>query len=278
MCISHCLTDGFTATEVVNSWAEIARGLPISVLPSLDKSSLLPRNPPKVEFPHPEFTNIENKSSSSNSNDFSKENMVCRVFHFNCESIKKLKSKAMEDAVISKCSTFECLTAFIWIARSKALNMVADQETKLMVPVNVREKMDPPLPKGHLGNGIAVACTISKAKDLNNESFSTTVGLVQDAIKMVTDASVRSSIDYHDLHRSVHSFGHTILATTWSRIPFGTTDFGWGDAIFMAPVALPIDEMVIFFPGNGKEHYGDMIVYIALPESTMKTFQNLVMM
>ncbi|CAL1392998.1 unnamed protein product [Linum trigynum] len=277
-CISHCMGDGFTVMEMVNSWAEIARGLSISVLPSLDKSSLLPRNPPKVEFPHPEFTKIENRSSST-SNDISKEKMVYRVFHFNRESIKELKSKAMEDGVLSKCSTFECLTAFIWIARSKALNMVdSDQETKLMVPVNVREKMDPPLPKGYLGNGIVVACTISKAKDLNNEPFSTTVGLVQDAIKMVTNANVRSLIDCHELHRSVQSFAHTMLVTTWSRIPFCTTDFGWGDAIFMAPITLPVDEMVIFFPNNGKEHYGDMVVYVALPESTMETFQNLVMM
>ncbi|CAI0459393.1 unnamed protein product [Linum tenue] len=276
-CISHCIGDGFTAMEVVNSWAEIARGLSISMLPNLDKSSLLPRNPPRVEFHHPEFTKIENRSSSA-FNDFSKENMVHRVFHFNREFIKELKSKAMEDGVLSKCSTFECLTTFIWIARSKALNMVGDQESKLMVPVNVREKMDPPLPKGYLGNGIAVACTISKARDLNNEPFSTTVGLVQDAIKMVTNASVRSSIDCHELHGNVHSFAHTMLATTWSRIPFCTTDFGWGDAIFMAPVALPVDEMVIFFQDNGKEHYGDMVVYVALPESTMETFQNLVMM
>ncbi|CAL1408015.1 unnamed protein product [Linum trigynum] len=275
MCICHCLVDGFTATEVVNSWAEIARGLSISVLPCMDKSGLLPRNPLKVEFPHPEFTEIENRTSTVD--DFSKENMVRRVFHFNRRSLNELKSKAMEGGVLSKCSTFECLTTFIWRARTKALNMFGDQETKLIIPVNVREKMNPPLPKGYLGNGIAGACTIREARDLNDEySFATTVKLVQDSIKMIGNASVRSWIDCYETRRSFHPLAHTMIATTWSRIPFCTTDFGWGDAILMAPMALPYDEMVIFFQDNGKERYGDMCVYVALPESAMVIFQDLV--
>ncbi|CAI0628452.1 unnamed protein product, partial [Linum tenue] len=278
ICISHCLVDGFTATEVVNSWAEIARGLSISTLPCLDKRTLLPRNPPKVEFAHPEFIEMENRSPSSDQ--FSKENIVHKVFRFDRETIKELKSRAMEDdgrGALSKCSTFECLTALVWKARSKALNMVGDQETKLIVPVNVRNKMDPPLPKGYFGNGIASACTTSKVRDLHNKPFSTTVELVHDSIKMITDARVRSWIDFYELHRTIHPLAHTMIATTWSRIPFCTTDFGWGDAILMAPVALPCDEMVIFMSDYERDQSGDIRIFVGLPESAMKNFQNLMM-
>ncbi|KAB2023174.1 hypothetical protein ES319_D07G263900v1 [Gossypium barbadense] len=44
------------------------------------------------------------------------------------------RENAMEDGVLEKCTTFEALSAFMWRARSKALNMLSDQAKPSLSP------------------------------------------------------------------------------------------------------------------------------------------------
>ncbi|CAI0474939.1 unnamed protein product [Linum tenue] len=279
LCVSHCLADGVTVTELVNSWSELARGMPsISILPSFDKTTVQPRDPPKVDFPHPEFMEIEAKTSISHEHSSRKESMVYKIFPLSNKKIENLKATTMED--VTSCTTFECLTSFVWRARTRALDFAPDQEAKLMVAVDVREKLDPPLPRGYVGNGIGVACVTCTARKLLSDPFAEVVMLVHDSITMVADDYVRSAIDYYEVHRTRQSLGYTMIATKWSRISFLATDFGWGNAVLMAPVAIR-DEMVIFLPNNGGKEVGDnnnsgISVFVGLPESAMKIFEGLI--
>ncbi|KAF2311528.1 hypothetical protein GH714_024583 [Hevea brasiliensis] len=109
LCMNHCMFDGIGAMEFVNSWGETARGLPLKVPPFLDRSILKARNPPKIEFPHHEFAEIEDVSNTSK---LYEEEMLFRSFCFDPEKLERLKRKAMEDGVLAKCTTFEALSAF----------------------------------------------------------------------------------------------------------------------------------------------------------------------
>ncbi|KAL3571306.1 hypothetical protein D5086_028555 [Populus alba] len=59
LCANHCMFDGIGAMEFVNSWGATARGLALDAPPFLDRSILKARVPPKIEFPHHEFDDIE---------------------------------------------------------------------------------------------------------------------------------------------------------------------------------------------------------------------------
>ena len=72
--------DGISAMEFVNSWGEVARGLPLSITPFLDRSILMARNPPKIEYLHQEFAEIQDKSTNNNSYD---DDMIYNSFCFN---------------------------------------------------------------------------------------------------------------------------------------------------------------------------------------------------
>ncbi|MCH96627.1 omega-hydroxypalmitate O-feruloyl transferase-like, partial [Trifolium medium] len=145
--MNHCMFDGIGAMEFVNSWGELARGQPLSIPPILDRTILKARNPPKIEHLHQEFADIEDKS---NTNSLYDDEMVYRSFCFDLEKLKELKKKAMEDenGVLESCTTFEVLSAFVWIARTKALKLLPEQETKLLFAVDGRAKFEPKLPKG----------------------------------------------------------------------------------------------------------------------------------
>lgn len=278
LCMNHCMFDGIGAMEFVNSWGETARGLSLNIPPFLDRTILKSRDPPTIEFDHHEFAEIEDMTRGTTDDDddgiiYTDEEMQYRSFCFDPTHLDNLKSKAMEDATMTKCTTFEALSAFVWRARTKSLNMKNDQKTKLLFAVDGRPKFSPPLPKGYFGNGIVLTNSICQAGDLVQKPLSFGVGLVQDAIKMVTDGYMRSAIDYFEVTRARPSLSSTLLITTWSRLSFHTTDFGWGEPVLSGPVALPEKEVILFL-SHGQERKS-INVLLGLPASAMKTFQEL---
>ncbi|XP_012067292.1 omega-hydroxypalmitate O-feruloyl transferase [Jatropha curcas] len=271
LCMNHCMFDGIGAMEFVNSWGETARGLPLSIPPFIDRTILKARNPPKTEYNHQEFAEIEDKSKTNTL--YKEEEILYNSFCFNPEMLNKIKTKAMEDGILEKCTTFETLSAFVWRARTKALNLVPDQETKLLFAVDGRPKFNPKLPEGYFGNGIVLTNSICKVSELLDSPLSYAVGLVQNSIKMVTDSYMRSAIDYFEVTRARPSLASTLLITTWSRLSFHTTDFGWGEPILSGPVALPEKEVILFLShGNERKSIN---VLLGLPASAMKVFQEL---
>ncbi|KAJ9140136.1 hypothetical protein P3X46_030818 [Hevea brasiliensis] len=270
LCMNHCMFDGIGAMEFVNSWGETARGLPLKVPPFLDRSILKARNPPKIEFPHHEFAEIEDVSNTSK---LYEEEMLFRSFCFDPEKLEQLKRKAMEDGVLAKCTTFEALSAFVWRARCQALRMLPDQQTKLLFAVDGRSRFVPPIPEGYFGNGIVLTNSLCKAGDLQDNHLSFAVGLVQEAVKLVNDSYMRSAIDYFEVTRARPSLAATLLITTWSRLSFHKTDFGYGEPILSGPVALPEKEVILFL-SHGEERKS-INVLLGLPASAMKIFEEL---
>ncbi|CAL0323292.1 unnamed protein product [Lupinus luteus] len=271
LCMNHCMFDGISAMEFVNSWGEEARSLPLSNPPFLERTILKARNPPKIEFLHQEFADIEDKSNTNSL--YEDEIMVYKSFFFYPEKLNQLKEKAMENGVLKSCTTFEVLSAFVWIARTKALKMLPDQETKLLFAVDGRAKFNPNLPKGYFGNGIVLTNSLCKAGELTKMPLSFAVKLVQDAIKMVTNNYMRSAIDYFEVTKARPSLSCTLLITTWSRLSFHTTDFGWGEPVISGPVSLPEKEVILFL-SHGKERR-NINVLLGLPDPVMKIFQDM---
>lgn len=260
--------DGIGAMEFANSWGETARGLPLKVNPFMDRKILEARNPPKPNFPHHEFIEIED---ISNAGELYNEKMLYRSFCFDQKKLQDLREKALEDGSLDKCTTFEALSAFVWKAHSKALDLKPDQKTKLLFAVDGRNRFDPPIPKGYFGNAIVLTNSICSAGDLLENPLSSNLKLVQEAVNMVTDSYMRSAIDYFEVTRARLSLTSTLLLTTWSRLSFHTTDFGWGEPILSGPVALPDKEAILFLP-HGKDRKS-INVFLGLPASAMMKFE-----
>ncbi|XP_010528158.1 PREDICTED: omega-hydroxypalmitate O-feruloyl transferase-like isoform X2 [Tarenaya hassleriana] len=270
LCMNHCMFDGIGAMEFVSSWGQTARGLPLTTPPVLDRTVLRARNPPLIEHLHQEYAEIEDKSNVNAL--YADEPMLYRSFCFDPEKIKKLKLTATGDGqVLQSCTTFEALSAFVWRARTKALKLLNDQKTKLLFAVDGRAKFQPPLPKGYFGNGITLINATCEAGELLEKPLAFAVGLVREAINTVTDGYMRSAIDYFEVTRTRPSLASTLLITTWSRLPFHSTDFGWGKPVLSGPVALPEKEVILFL-SHGEERRS-INVLLGLPGSAMDVFE-----
>ncbi|KAL6576248.1 histone H3.1 [Orobanche hederae] len=270
LCMNHCMFDGIGAMEFVNAWGEIARGLPLKVPPFMDRTILKARSPPKLEYPHHEFAEIDDVS---NTLDLFKQELLYKSFCFNFEKLERLRRNALKDGTLTKCTTFEALSAFVWKARSDALNLEPNQEMKLLFAVDGRSRFNPPIPDKYFGNAIVLTNSLCKAGELVGNPLSFGVQLVQQAVRMVTDGYMRSAIDYFEATRARPSLAATLLITTWSRLSFHTTDFGWGEPVLSGPVALPEKEVILFL-SHGNERKS-ITVLLGLPSSAMKKFEQL---
>ncbi|KAG8388101.1 hypothetical protein BUALT_Bualt02G0091200 [Buddleja alternifolia] len=269
LCMNHCMFDGIGAMEFVNAWGQTARGLPLEVPPFMDRTILQARNPPEPEFPHHEFAQIEDLSNTS---DLYEQEMHYKSFCFDPDKLEHLRKKALEDKTLEKCTTFEALSAFVWRARTEALDLNPNQQTKLLFAVDGRPRFNPPIPEKFFGNAIVLTNSLCNAGELLGNHLSFTVKLVQEAVKMVSDNYMRSAIDYFEATRARPSLAATLLITTWSRLSFHTTDFGWGEPVLSGPVVLPEKEVILFL-SNGKERKS-INVLLGLPAPAMKKFEH----
>ncbi|KAI3909289.1 hypothetical protein MKW98_025931 [Papaver atlanticum] len=275
--VNHCMLDGISNVQFLNSWGEIARGLPLTVHPFLDRTLLKARNPTKVEFIHNEYAEIEDISMKDTSNNLVKElqELSYKSFILNPVKLKQLKTKAMEDGVLQQtCATFEALAAYMWRARCQALKLHPDQIAKLYFAVDCRNKIDPPLPKGYFGNGAMFMGTLCPTGKLLENPMSFTIQLIRNSIKSVTDSYIKSSIDCYEETRSRASLSSTFLVSSWYKIPFHSFDFGWGEVFSFGPVPLP--GLDLFLPHG--EDRKSINVFLGLPASTMKIFEELMQM
>lgn len=273
LAMNHCLADGQSAAEFICSWAETARGVALSTPPYLDRMMQLARPIPTIDFPHNEFTEIEDVSGLAGI--FDNEPCVYRSFTFDAGKLNRLKQAASDEAQGTKSSIFVALTAFVWVTRTRALRMLPEQKSKLLFAVDGRLRVDPPLPPGFWGNAIIFACCISTASDLLSKPLSVAARSIRDAILRTDDAFIRSAVDYIELNSGARpSLTATTLVTAWNRLGFRAANFGWGEAIYSGPAELPQKEVAMFL--RGMRDSQSTVLVIGMPVSCMQAFQETV--
>ncbi|URD99880.1 Omega-hydroxypalmitate O-feruloyl [Musa troglodytarum] len=267
LAMNHCMADGISSVDFLQSWAETARNRRLSRAPFLDRSIQRARHPPKIRFPPHEFAELEDESNLTQL--FESEPNRYRAFTFGSDELDRLKLMATVDG---SCTCFVALSAFIWRSWARALNMDPHQKIKLLFAVDVRRRFQPPLPVGFFGNGVVFGCCLCEAGALQDNPVPFAARLIQAAVRNTTDRFIRSAIDYFESNRARPSLTATLVITTWTKLKFMSSDFGWGEAVQSGPAELP-HKVVVFLPQvNGMK---SVTVVVGLPASSMKAFQEM---
>ncbi|KAI6678549.1 hypothetical protein NL676_039345, partial [Syzygium grande] len=232
--INHVLVDGKALTDFIACWSDLARAKPPSALPLSRSIGLAPEETPAHRSPP---TTTHNGSS-----------------------------------IVP--TTFEVISALVWISRTKALRIGPHETMKLLTAVDGRPKFDPPLPSGYFGNGIAWSCAECSAGELTHKPFSFAVQKVHEALQSVTENYIRSAIDHVELNRVlVDCGGNACCISKWSQLPFYNMDFGFGRPFQVAPATVPNDVIFVASHSRGSD---DLVVSLGLPRDAMDIFAKLI--
>ncbi|XP_050232367.1 shikimate O-hydroxycinnamoyltransferase [Mercurialis annua] len=278
--MQHHAADGFSGLHFVNTWADMARGLDLTIPPFIDRTLLRARDPPLPQFQHIEYQPppfLKNPPETTKP-----DSTTVSIFKLSKDQLSKLKAKAKEDGNTINYSSYSMLSGHVWRSASRARGLAEDQETKLYIATDGRSRLIPPLPPGYFGNVIFTATPIAVAGDLESKPTWYAASKIHDALSCMDNDYLRSALDYLELQpdlsalvRGAHTFKCPNLGiTSWVRLPIHDADFGWGRPIFMGPGGIPYEGLSFVLPSPTND--GSLWVAIALQSAHMKLFEKFI--
>ncbi|GMI99767.1 hypothetical protein like AT1G24430 [Hibiscus trionum] len=218
VCISHKIGDALSFFSFVKTWAAIARGETELIAPDFESASLFPPQDPS------EFKPISSRSN--------KEQIMTKRFVFGAAEVEEIRRKYSENSNQTRPTRVEALSAFIWEHLITAKGVKSRHDITHVV--NIRQRIEPPLPESSFGNIYSLALTIPSSSDGN------VVTEIRDSIKAVN-----------------------------SEFPRYEADFGWGKPVWAGSGDLGLKNLATFMDavnGDGIE------AWITLDEEEMEKF------
>nr|AHA14500.1 hydroxycinnamoyl-coenzyme A quinate transperase [Fagopyrum tataricum]WDA42977.1 O-hydroxycinnamoyl transferase [Fagopyrum tataricum] len=274
--MQHHAADGFSGLHFINTWADMARGLDLTIPPFIDRTLLRARDPPQPKFHHVEYQpppTLKNPTEPS-----TPEEATVAIFKISREQISTLKAKSKEDGNTIPYSSYEMLSGHVWRCVCQARGLENDQGTKLYIATDGRSRLNPTLPPGYFGNVIFTTTPVAQAGDLASKPTWYAASRIHDALARMDNEYLRSALDYLELQpdltalvRGAHTFRCPNLGiTSWTRLPIHDADFGWGRPIFMGPGGIPYEGLAYMLPSPVND--GSLSLAIALQPEHMKLF------
>ncbi|CAL5193068.1 unnamed protein product [Lathyrus oleraceus] len=268
----HLSFDGVSFKIFLENLATLASNMPLDVTLCHNRQLLAARSPPRVSFPHPEMIKLDNISSVFKS---SSEELDFKVFQLNSKHINNLKEKANGNNN-TRVSSFNVISAHLW--RCKMLSGTYDSNdlSTILYAVDIRNKLNPPLPKAYIGNAVLTAYATIKCEELRECEFSKLVEMVREGSRRMNDEYARSIIDWGELYNGFPN--GEILVSSWWRLGFEKVEYPWGKPKYCCPVVYRSKDVILLFPPfRGSSEGGDdgVNIIVALPHKEMEKFQSL---
>ncbi|KAL8056647.1 hypothetical protein ABFX02_04G132300 [Erythranthe guttata] len=268
---NHVLFDGMGAGKFMANLATQAfvDEKPLKAIPCNDRHLLAARSPPVVAFKHPEFS--KKPDNYDGGGGLVGDSLDSKIFKLNPSAVNYLKDKANNGTrTEGKITTYSVVAALIWRCKALSSNcMDRERVSTLLTSIDIRQRLNPPLPASYCGNAVLFAPASSKCKHLENWPFLELVKVVSDGIKGFKDEYARSMIDLLGINRGKVQPYIEYNVSSWMKLGFDEVVYPWGKPICFGPLRT-VTETCFLFPGVVD---GDVNALVSLPTVEMERFQ-----
>ncbi|KAK4784366.1 hypothetical protein SAY86_018734 [Trapa natans] len=285
----HKVADGHSAGNFLVAWGRACRGLDIGPLPLHDRSSIFTLlNPPQNnEFDHHWMEYTSKRTLDLKGEAGLLDDIVMHKVHFSAGFMRTLKARASQSSKSSEpdignyndkrptYSTFECLSAHLWRAITRARSLNAHETTQMRIAVNGRSRMNPMVSNEYLGNLVLWATPKAMVKDLLAQPIFHVAKLIHEEIAKVDERYFRSFINFTESTKFkddpdtilISAVGNPVICpdvsvNSWLRLPLNDLDFGCGSPYMLMPTYYPIEGLIYILPSYVED--GSIDVFINL--------------
>ncbi|GJY01590.1 spermidine hydroxycinnamoyl transferase-like protein [Tanacetum coccineum] len=204
--------------------------------------------------------------------------------------VRKLRSKANEyrrTETERGFTRYEAVTAHAWQTSCKVRNLEPNQPTIIGICIDVRTRMNPPLPEKYFGNAIVDMMATGTSGEIVSETLGYVSSKIRDTIDKADDEYVNSMIDFLKNQPDLTKFqdlqsikdgegpfyGNPNLSViSWLTLPMYGVDFGWGKEYFTGPGTHDAEDGdFLILPGE--EGGGSLVVAFVFTSKTHGRFQ-----
>ncbi|KAH9738934.1 F21J9.9 [Citrus sinensis] len=242
ICFHHKIADAATAANFLKTWGLHARGAGAGDTNDFkhvvyDSNSIFPAQ------------DLPDMSVNLGLGLFSLDSVVKR-FTIEGEKIASLREKVVKaEPYLDRPSRVEVVSSVILGALLAAYGGLRDDDEEFtttppknvtaIFAVNLRKRMNPPLPEQSFGNISSAAflnLPIDREKKINHSSLA---GQLRQSIRMVDDQFVRKLYaegEILNILKAVEAQGSpksnkVFVISSWCKMPFYEADFGWGKPV-----------------------------------------------
>ncbi len=280
---SHALTDGLSFYYFINHWSRVHEGQPVS--PPLHDRSLLACTADAADGTalnhgeHPEtcrgFRRLTAWQLCTLFSRFllGQSSVVCHVLPFTRNQVMAIKNAAQRLGPISR---NDALNAHLWQFCAQ-LNPSADTKAmrKLLIPANVRSKIDHPRADHYFGNAIAHVELSAQQAELASADLSSLAHQCKQRIAAIDREHLSQQMLWlgrheHDkamyrIYADIDPYAGDCMISNLSRLPLYNAQFD-GARPFRAEVPIiPIPWVLQLFPSPDAS--GGIVVYAHIPRS-----------
>jgi shikimate O-hydroxycinnamoyltransferase len=146
-------------------------------------------------------------------------------------------------------------------------------------PVDVRRRLEPPLPDGYFGNGVVNVFATAAVRDVVSGTLASVANRIKDTTERFDDGLLRSAVDYFEMEaekggRPEHSRNlpeTELRMNSWYHLRTYEADFGWGKPRVMTRAEAVRGGWVYLLDagcGDGSAH-----LLVSLEAATLEKFQ-----
>lgn len=267
---NHVVVDGTSFWNFYNSWTEISRGYNvISKIPVLKRQ--FPFNINHIS----DRISIPNERVNAGGKFIPPPMLRERVFHFAKENVAKLKAKANLEMNTTKISSLQAVLAHVWQSVIRCPRLDLSQETTFEVSIDMRERLNPPLPEGFFGNAICPATVTVKTGELLEHGFGWAALQINETIASHDHEKLKCIYESWMRDAEVVKLGdlpsNYFMLHNSPRFDLYKYDFGWGKPIaHRSGVGNILEGKITGSPGLEE---GSMILEICLSPETIQALE-----
>lgn len=232
-CISHRISDGFTLSSFIRSWAAIScEGQGDLMTPVYNAATLFPpRNTPDFR---PNFRNLSVQPSVAT--------YIAKRFVFTASEIDELKQKVIKNSSTLKPTRVEVLSGFLWYHCMVAKGVEKPRKSVAFHPVNLRGRIQF-LSECSFGNLFQMTKAVATFDDKTD--WIELVQKLRDAFRKIDTEYTAELLGQKGCHLAKENFteigkllGYEDIEVfkfvSYCRFALRDADFGWGKPVWVS--------------------------------------------